>query len=209
MHAFIRNTFFSIFLTGIILLLISGILFYQQFQRMLTANENSAISYETLRAANSALNAIHEASLEAGSFLQNDDDEALKNLPEIIIVAQINLSTLGQITQDDKYQQLLFKELTPYVTQKFAFYNKIITQFQAGDKAGALATAGDKGRIPLTKQINQLIGLIKQIEVNQLNGFTNDYKHLANKSLRFLTCTGILCELLFLFSYIGLRKYTK
>jgi CHASE3 domain sensor protein len=209
MNTFTRNTLFALFLIGIVLLMIGGILFFQQYQSLISDDDNRNTSYLTLRAANGAIGAITEATLDIDAFIESNDPTAIKNLQQIVIIAQVNLDTLNQLTDDDKYQQILIKDVTPLFNRKIAFLKKIAAQLQADDMPGLRATVAETGSVQLTQQIVKLITLIKHIEINQLNGFTSDARHMVNHSTQFFIGIGALCELLFIFSYVGLRKYTR
>jgi CHASE3 domain sensor protein len=208
MNNFTRNTLFSIFLIGILLLMIGGMLFFQQYQKIISTTDNINTSTLTLRAANAALSAINEATLDVTSFINTSDPNTIKNLSQITVIAQVNLKTLQQLTDDDKYQQILMQQLLPLVDQQIAFLNKLGTQIQSGDVPSTMtAAATNRDNVPQTQKIVSLISLIKHIEINQLNGFTSDSRHLINYSIQLFIITGLICELLFVFSYIGLRRY--
>jgi CHASE3 domain sensor protein len=204
-----RNVILFFFLLGIVLLTASGVVFYMQFQRTLDYNAASVESYQTIRAANGTILSIDDAAINVGSYLQTGDPANLSNLSEIIISAQVNLSTLHQLIKDDVHQSTLFNQLTPLVDQKIQFLRKIVADTMAGDKRAALEAASSTDRLKLSSQIKQLVTLIKRLEVIQLNHTDIQFKNSLKMANILYLCSGIICLLIFVFTYISLRKYLK
>jgi CHASE3 domain sensor protein len=206
---FERNTILFLFFIGIVLLAVGGVYYYFQLQWALKYESEVQQSYQTIRAANQAQISIDEAAMDVGRLITTTDATSIGNLPELIISAKINLEALTQLTDDNADQQNSLKELQPLLDKKMEFFNKIVAQASAGDHSSAITIANDPERITLTKSIVQKILDVKHIEVLQLTKFTDLFhSELRKAKLVFLT-VGILCEFLFLISYIVLRRYLK
>jgi CHASE3 domain sensor protein len=153
----------------IIVITVGNLITYSEYQNLFRINGNILESEQTLRAANQAIISIHEAGLKVSAFLLADDGEGMKNLPETITSAQLNLDALKPLIQDTKGQRDAFDELTPLVDEKVTNLNKIFAAYRAGDKAQARRLANDKGRFDLIGKITQKLFIIKKIEVQQLD----------------------------------------
>jgi CHASE3 domain sensor protein len=206
---FERNTALFLFFIGIVLLTFGGLYYYFQLQCSLKFEGDVQQSYQTIRAADQAQIAIDEASMDVGRFLNTTDATNIGNLPELIISAKINIEALTQLTDDNADQQNSLKEMQPLFEKKLTFLNKIVSQYAAGDQAGAIATASDKDRTILTKQIVQKIIDVKHNEVQQLQDFTFKFHNELEKAKLIFLSVGIICVFLFLVSYIVLRRYLK
>lgn len=206
---FERNSLLFLFFLGIVLLTIGGISYYLMLQSTVKANGDVEQTYQTIRAADQSQLAIDEAAMDVGRFLNTTDLGQMSNLPELIISAQINLKALDQWIQGDENEQRMMAELKPMFNKKIDFLNKVVTQFTSGDKAGAMQTAADPERIKLTQQINQKIIDIKHIEVLQLEDLKLNYQKNLQTSILIFISFGIICEFLFLISYIVLRHHLK
>jgi CHASE3 domain sensor protein len=159
----------NIFLViAIIILAIGSVVTFTQYQNLFRVNAAVDQSYRTIRAANQALISITESSLKVSNFLLGNDEGTISNLPETIIAAQLNLSVLGQLIQDDDNQKKAFATLLSIFNNKVSFLKEIISKYQAGDRPGALQVASDKNRLLQTSQLTQLIIVIKTIEQQQL-----------------------------------------
>ena len=159
----------NIFLViAIVILAIGSVVTFTQYQNLFKVNADVDQSYRTIRAANQALISITESSLKVSNFLLGNDEDTITNLPETIIAAQLNLSVLEQLIQDNDDQKKAFANLLPIFNEKVAFLKEIISKYQAGDRPGALQVASDKNRLLQTSQLMQLLIVIKTIEQQQL-----------------------------------------
>jgi CHASE3 domain sensor protein len=205
---FERNSILFLFFVGIIILTAGGIFYFMQMQHALLTNNDIHESYQTIRVADQAQIAIDEAAMDVGRFLHTDAVD-LNNLPELIISAQINFNALAQLIDDDATEKNVMKELKPLFDKKIEFLNKVVAQFSSGDKAGAIETAGDKSRTALTLSIRQKIIDIKHIEALQLQAAKFAFQNKLQTSNLVYISTGLICEFMFLVSYIVLRRYLK
>jgi CHASE3 domain sensor protein len=205
---FERNSILFLFFVGIIILTAGGIFYFMQMQHALLTNNDIHESYQTIRVADQAQIAIDEAAMDVGRFLHTDAVD-LNNLPELIISAQINFNALAQLIDDDATEKNVMTELKPLFDKKIEFLNKVVAQFSSGDKAGAIETAGDKSRTALTLSIRQKIIDIKHIEALQLQAAKFAFQNKLQTSNLVYISTGLICEFMFLVSYIVLRRYLK
>jgi CHASE3 domain sensor protein len=161
---FVSN--FLIFL--IIVITVGNLITYSEYQNLFRVNNDILESGQTMRAANQAIISLHEAGMKVSAFIIADDLEGMKNLPETITSAQLNLDALKPLIQDTKGQIDAFDEAMPLVKEKLDYLGKIYLAYQANNKAEARRLASDKTRFDLTNKINQKILIIKKIEMSQL-----------------------------------------
>jgi CHASE3 domain sensor protein len=147
---------------------IFNFLTFYEYQSLFRVNNDIIESYQTIRAANQVIISINEAEIKVGGLLLGNDENGVKNLPEIIISAQVNMTTLNQLIQDNQMEIDFYKQLKPLFDEKVHFLQNILIKYSAGDQAGAIQAGSDKNRLQLTEKISQLIIEIKKIEVSQL-----------------------------------------
>ncbi|MES2218012.1 MAG: CHASE3 domain-containing protein [Pseudomonadota bacterium] len=206
---FKRNSIIFLFFIGIVVLTIGGMFFYWQLQHALRFEKDIQTSYETINAANQAALSIDEAATDLTRFLNTTDADNIGNLPKLVISVKINFAALDQLTRDNTDELNIIKDIKPLVDKKIVFYNTIIAQYATGDKASAMQTSADKERLNINKQIIQKIIEVKHIEVLQLQEAKFNFQNGLQKAEFIFLSTGILCEFLFLISYIVLRRYLK
>ncbi len=152
----------------IVAIAIFNFLTFYEYQSLFRVNNDIIESYQTIRAANQVIISINEAEIKVGGLLLGNDENGVKNLPEIIISAQVNMTTLNQLIQDNQMEIDFYKQLKPLFDEKVHFLQNILIKYSAGDQAGAIQAGSDKNRLQLTEKISQLIIEIKKIEVSQL-----------------------------------------
>jgi CHASE3 domain sensor protein len=171
----------------IVAIAIFNFLTFYEYQSLFRVNHDIIESYQTIRAANQVMLSINEAGLKLGGMLYANNETGVKNLPEIIISAQLNLKTMDQLIQDNQIEKDFYSQLKPLFDEKIQFLQNVISKYSAGDKAGAIQIASDPNRIALSEKIGQLIIEIKKIETSQLED-----NHMK------LTCDMTLANALFI-----------
>jgi CHASE3 domain sensor protein len=197
----------ALFLTAIILLLISGISAYHKFNYVMRVDNDISQSYQTLRAANQSLLSIDEAALEVSTFLLTNNLDAIKNLPEIIVSAQVNYLTLMKLTQDNVNQAQIAKVLKPIFDEKIESLKNIISAYNADNKEAAVKISGDTNRLTKTSQIIQSIIDIKKIEIGQLERSLRQVNLDKEAANSFYIVVGSCNVSLFLFIFVCVRRY--
>jgi CHASE3 domain sensor protein len=190
----------------VLIITIGNLIIFNEQENVTRINSNIIQSYRTIRAINEAIISIGEANVKISDFLLNNNEEALNNLQQDIISAQVNLSTLDQLIQDDKGQVEYYNELIPLVTQKITTLQKIISAFNQGDKAAALAEANDKNRFELTRKINSIIIHIKIIEMNQLSDSQNDFEKQRLNFTYLTIAENLLCICLLILCFFTFKR---
>jgi CHASE3 domain sensor protein len=169
MQIVVKKKYIKYFLIPcIVAIAVFNFLTFYEYQSLFRVNNDIIESYQTIRAANQVIISINEAGLKVGGLLLGNDETGVKNLPEIIISAQLNMTTLNQLIQDNQMEIDFYKQLKPLFDQKVQFLQNVLAKYSAGDKAGAIQIGSDPNRLLLTEKIAQFIIEIKKIETNQL-----------------------------------------
>jgi CHASE3 domain sensor protein len=210
MHKVTHKNMIGFFFLAAMAGLSAGIvLFYAQMQSLLQINAQVIQSYQTIRAANRTTLAITDAALRLSIFLNTHEQAIIQKIPEIIISAKVNLSTLGQLIQDDQIQRKMFLELLPLFNKKINFLDNYVTQAMLKNKKTSLEPFSDKSRIVLTYRINELLEGIREQEINQLNSNNKAFLIGEKKLYKIFIFGSILLFCLFLFGFMALNNYFK
>jgi CHASE3 domain sensor protein len=176
----------------------------------LSKNYNSLIeSYQTIRAANQTLISLNLAGLNVSSFLQTNDSQTLKNIPDYITAAEVNFQTLKQLVSDNTIQTNDIEKLTPLFNSKIAYLTEIVDKHNLGQIAQAKEIASDSNRLKLTHDIAELILDIKQEEVKQLDSENATLSAYQANSYKLFLLIGLITSFLFLIFFVLLNKYMK
>jgi len=196
-------------LAAVCLLTVSGILGYLRYAQAFESNAEVIKSYQTIRAANQALISLDEASLEVSTFLFSKNTTGIKNLPELIISAQLNMTTLHALIQDNPIEIKLYNEMRPLFNKKIAILNQTIAIYAAGNNDSALQFASDADRLQLTVSISQLLFEIKKIEIGQLDHSMALYKLKKIDADKFFIFLGSLNVLFLIFNFMFMRRFLE
>jgi CHASE3 domain sensor protein len=196
----------SIIIILVLIITLGNIAIFNAQNQLYYTNNNIIQSFQTIRATNQVIISINDASEKISDFLLDNNEESLKNLNENIISAQINLSTLDQLIQDDKNQLYYFKQLQPLILKKLDLLTRIMSEFSNSNRTDAIRLAKGEERFKQTRDIDMLIIQIRKIETAQLNNYQERFKFYNLINTFIFILENLLCIVLLVYCFVALKK---
>lgn len=208
MKIFSQRVWISILLAIALLILTGcGVLAYQQFKRMLLANEWVLHTHQVIETADHALLLLTDAESRLSLFLFTEDNKILKNIHTKQDDAKQSFRSLLPLMQDNPKQKMALDQLLPMVEKKIDFMNQVLKTHAVSGKEAAIIVAANKERSALREDIGELVALIKQEEMVLLEQRNTYFRENTRHSNILLLTAGGLSEFLLIISFILLTYH--